>query len=192
MAWKRKLNSAGVIDSNSCIFNFLIPSFFAAITSGITQGIGNTEINHTYSYIDSGTNATVTSVEQYYNMVQPGRSHTRQGGYQVLAWLFSVAVGAVTGLLIGLIYRAVNEHSSSHEFFNDSMFFNTPGEEDRVFYPKSSKTLNNKSVPTKQPTPTPAGNSGTHQPMPASQMTVPQSNPAGSKSVILNFDVASD
>jgi len=42
MAFKRKINSKGIIDSNSALFHFLMPSFFAAILVAIAQGVGNT------------------------------------------------------------------------------------------------------------------------------------------------------
>jgi hypothetical protein len=36
------MNENGVIDSNSVLFHFLIPSFFAAVFSAILQGVGQT------------------------------------------------------------------------------------------------------------------------------------------------------
>lgn len=40
--FKRLLNAHGVIDSNSVIFHFLVPSFFAAMFSAIMQGVNMT------------------------------------------------------------------------------------------------------------------------------------------------------
>jgi len=40
--FKRKINENGVIDSNSVIFHFLLPSLFAAIFSAILSGVGQT------------------------------------------------------------------------------------------------------------------------------------------------------
>jgi hypothetical protein len=42
MALKRRINSKGIIDSNSALFNFLMPSLIAAILVAIAQGVGKT------------------------------------------------------------------------------------------------------------------------------------------------------
>ena len=44
MAFKRTVNRAGVIDSNSAIFQFLIPSFFAAINASSSVCCGQSRI----------------------------------------------------------------------------------------------------------------------------------------------------
>ena len=60
---KRKLNANGVIDSNSALFHFLIPSFFAAMLSAIMQGINRT----TTTYVATRfTNATFTPIDRNY------------------------------------------------------------------------------------------------------------------------------
>jgi hypothetical protein len=65
MGFKRKFNHEGVIDSNSVVFHFLIPSFFAAIFVAIAQGIHHTSATYTDS---SGTTVV------YNQVVQAGRT----------------------------------------------------------------------------------------------------------------------
>lgn len=70
MAFKRTVNRAGVIDSNSAIFQFLIPSFFAAIFCAVGQGIGKGA--GTYPTVSQTGAAVGTAV--YANLNKSGRS----------------------------------------------------------------------------------------------------------------------
>lgn len=115
--FKRKLNEGGVVDSNSVIFHFLLPSLFAAIFSAVLQGIGQTAASYT---VGANTSA-------YGALKQSGRSETVQGGYQMAGWCISVGIGAVGGLVIGLIYKLVNSNfQNSEDFFNDGTFYVSP------------------------------------------------------------------
>ena len=119
---KRKLNRNGVIDTNSCIFNFLIPSLFAAIFSAILQGVGEGSISHTlYAY----TSGVVSSSSVSYTHVPgPNRNFTQQGGYQIVGWCLSVAFGLVAGAIIGLLYSCCNDSfTEPYSFFNDKLLF---------------------------------------------------------------------
>jgi len=126
MAFKRKVNKGGVVDANGTIFQFLMPSFFAAIFVAVAQGVGNSAT----SFTTTGTNVGTIN---YADVRQSGRSSEIQGGYQMLAWLLSIGMGAVAGLIIGVIYRLVNEHSHRSHFFNDGVLYNYPGGGERKY-----------------------------------------------------------
>ena len=104
MGLKRKINSDGVVDSNSVIFHFLLPSLFAAAFSAIMQAIGKTAA----SYSGSTTSGS-TTVLTYNSMVQPGRTSSQQAGYQIIGWLISIGIGAVAGVIIGFLYKCTND-----------------------------------------------------------------------------------
>lgn len=127
MAFKRRVNYDGVIDSNGTLFQFLIPSFFAAIFTAIAQGIANSA----KSYDALGSAGTVSGTINYVNVTQSGRSAEVQGGYQILAWLFSVGMGAVAGVIIGFLYKCLNDLSHPTQLFNDGVLYNYPGTEGR-------------------------------------------------------------
>lgn len=46
-----------------------------------------------------------------------------QGGYQMAGWLISIGIGAVAGLVIGIIYKALDERIVSTDFFSDFYFY---------------------------------------------------------------------
>ena len=119
MALKRKVNKGGGVDANGTIFQFLLPSFFAAIFVAVAQGVGNSAATFT-------TTGLVGTIN-YLDVRQSGRSPEAQGGYQILAWLLSIGIGTVAGLILGVIYRLVNGHSHRSHFFNDSILYNYPG-----------------------------------------------------------------
>jgi hypothetical protein len=101
---KRKINSDGVVDSNSVIFQFMLPSLFAAVFSAIMQAIGKTAASY------SGATLTgPTMVLTYNNLVQPGRTSSQQAGFQIIGWLISIGIGAGAGLIIGLLYKCIND-----------------------------------------------------------------------------------
>jgi hypothetical protein len=104
------------------IFQFLLPSFFAAIFSAISQGVGNTPITYTPTDI-TGTSISAVS---YPSLVQGGRSYTVQGGYQIVGWLLSIGIGSVAGLIIGLVYKLLNDHEDPKHFFNDAVLYDYP------------------------------------------------------------------
>ena len=68
------------------------------------QGVGNTAT----SYI-APTSTNATKNVTYNAVIQPGRSFLQQGGYQIVGWCLSVGIGAFAGLLIGFIYRCIND-----------------------------------------------------------------------------------
>ena len=121
---KRRINKGGVVDSNGAIFQFLIPSFFAAIFVAIAQGVNKSSASGiVYVPGVGGYNPTTVS---YNGIRESGRSAGSQGGHQIFAWLFSVAIGLIGGLILGLIFRLVNEHSHRTQFFNDGVLYNYP------------------------------------------------------------------
>ena len=127
MAFKRRMNKEGVIDSNGTVFQFLIPSFFSAIFTAIGQGIANS--GKTFTTLDS--TGTASGTITYANVVQAGRNSEEQGGFQMLAWVFSVGMGAVAGLVIGLLYNCMNDYDHHTQLFNDGVLYNYPGADGR-------------------------------------------------------------
>jgi hypothetical protein len=125
--FKRKLNENGVIDSNSVIFHFLLPSLFAAIFSGILQGVSQTSASASLATFNSTTSTTTPSTVNYASLVGAGRDSTVQGAYQMAGWAISVGSGAVAGLIIGVIYRLLNDNfTEGKHFFNDFTLFEYP------------------------------------------------------------------
>jgi hypothetical protein len=56
-----------------------------------------------------------------------GRDSTTQGGYQIAGWAISIGCGAVAGLIIGLIYRILNDNFHHPvDFFNDATLYEYP------------------------------------------------------------------
>lgn len=123
---KRKINSGGVIDSNSVIFHFLLPSFIACVSSAILQGVGNSAASYNVASISSA-NITTNSTVLYSQLVAQGRSISVQGGFQIIGWVISVAFGAAAGGIIGLIYRSANDNFKEIDrLFNDATLYDFP------------------------------------------------------------------
>ena len=108
------MNSEGIIDTNGTTFMFLVPSFFAAIFSAILSAVGQSGTSFTTA---SGTTIT------YNQLKEVNRTATMQGGYQMAGWLISIGIGGFAGLVLGVIYRGLDERSSAGEFFSDFYFF---------------------------------------------------------------------
>lgn len=123
------LNQAGVIDSNSVLFNFLLPSLFAAVFSAILQGVGESASSLTYStFTTSGSNTTFSnSTVTTGDFVGSGRTTTVQGGYQMAGWGISIGCGLVAGIIIGFVYRLLNDSFEEQiHFFNDTLLYDFP------------------------------------------------------------------
>jgi hypothetical protein len=104
------------------VFHFWLPALFAAIFSAILQGVGQTPIQFN-TFTISGAAFT----KSYPALKLPSRTETIQGGYQMAGWAISVGIGAVAGLIIGLIFRCTNGNFDSVEnFFNDSTLYTYP------------------------------------------------------------------
>jgi hypothetical protein len=43
------------------------------------------------------------------SLLGSGRSETEQGGYQMIGWLISIGCGLFAGVVIGFIYRLLND-----------------------------------------------------------------------------------
>lgn len=87
------------------IFHFLLPSFFAAIFSAILAGVG--ESSASASVLNNSTASTVT----FGPNKDADRGNSAQGGYQMAGWFISIALGAFTGLLVGISYWLIDERS---------------------------------------------------------------------------------
>lgn len=132
---KMSLNSRGIIDSNSVVFNFLFPSFFAAIFSAVMQGVSQTATGYTANTYNTTTNSTTnvtsttfnTSSMSFANYIGAGRNEIAQGGFQLIGWVISIGFGILGGLIIGVIYRLLNDgFQEINAFFNDHILFDLP------------------------------------------------------------------
>lgn len=86
---KKKLNNNGVVDSLGSIFIFLVPSFAGAI----------------YSAILFTTSAHGPLNDGQYVQVDTGRSRWAHGGYQMAGLGITIAISALSGLLIGIFMK---------------------------------------------------------------------------------------
>jgi hypothetical protein len=84
------MNLRGIIDSNSTIFNFLLPGIIASLFSAVFQAIDHSDIN---PYI--------------YNR-DYSRTSYGQAGFQLIGLCITIAIAGVAGLIIGVFYRFVN------------------------------------------------------------------------------------
>lgn len=112
-----------MIDSNSVLFHFILPSLFAAIFSAILQGVGQSSASATLTAV-SAAGATSPNTLNYSPLIGSGRDATVQGGFQMAGWGISIGCGAVAGLIIGLLYRLLNDNFNQPvNFFNDATLF---------------------------------------------------------------------
>jgi MFS family permease len=83
---------------------------FAAIASSVLQGIGESATSGTITTFNttSSSNYTQSNVS-YTDYKETSRDYTVQGGYQMAGWALSIGFGAAAGLIIGLIYKALND-----------------------------------------------------------------------------------
>lgn len=125
--FKRKINEQGVIDSNSVIFNFLLPSLFAAIFSAVLQGVGQSATSASITNFNSTANSFNATATSYGALLAVTRSETHQGGFQMAGWAISIGCGAVAGGIIGLIYRLLNDSfEETNQFFSDATLYEYP------------------------------------------------------------------
>lgn len=123
------MNARGVVDSNSVVFHFLIPSFFACIFSAILSSFGQSAVTLSFNATNPSTGNTTQATFTTAENIQPGRSDYQQGGFQIIGWLISVGIGSIGGIIIGLLYKCLNSHeinSDINDFFNDAALFSYP------------------------------------------------------------------
>lgn len=120
---KRAMNKSGVIDSNSVLFHFIIPSFLASVFSAVLEGVGLTQKSASIN----GASAT------YPDLKDVSRSYTVQGGYQIIGWLLSIGFGIGAGLVIGILYKMFNAQGQDgkDDFFNDNSVYGYPDLDNR-------------------------------------------------------------
>ena len=103
---KKSLNINGVVDTLGSIFIFLIPSVCGAIFSSIlftTTAYGPYNDNN---YVQANGNL----------------SRWAQGGYQLIAMLFSIGSALLSGLIIGGINRWFGYHYEREDYFSDDAY----------------------------------------------------------------------
>jgi len=118
---RRFINKNGVIDSNGVLFNFFVPSLFAAIASTILSGIGNTSNTATLA-----TGGSLSGTDTFGPNADAGRSPTTQGGYQLIGWMISICFGLIAGGIIGLMYKLCDSREKAGDFFSDLFIYDTP------------------------------------------------------------------
>jgi hypothetical protein len=118
---RRFVNKSGVLDSNGVLFNFLVPSFFAAVSSAILSGIGTTANSATLA-----TGGSLSGAENFGPNAGSGRSPTTQGGYQLIGWMISISFGLIAGGIIGLMYKLCDSRERPADFFNDFFLYDRP------------------------------------------------------------------
>ena len=94
------------MDSLGGIFVFLIPSFAGGIFSAIL-----------YATTAYGPNSDLTYVQ-----ADGARSRWAHGGYQMLGVAMTVIIGALSGLLIGLLMKIFNNPMERKDYFNDDAY----------------------------------------------------------------------
>jgi hypothetical protein len=90
---KKKINSHGNIDSQGVLFSFLIPSLIGAIYSSIISAID------TQSPGGNGRSMLILN----------DRSINGQGALQLAGAGIAIGVGAVAGIVVGLLYKCTNQ-----------------------------------------------------------------------------------
>ncbi len=75
------------------------------------QGIGQSATSATTTAFNStsSSNYTQTNVT-YTDYKETNREYAVQGGFQMAGWALSIGFGAAAGLIIGLIYKALNDN----------------------------------------------------------------------------------
>lgn len=118
---KRVINRNGVIDANGAIFQFLVPSLFAAIFSAILAGIGQSAATASLIF-----NNVPGNTDTFTEFKKSSRSFTNQGGYQMAGWAISISFGVIAGLLVGLCYWLLCDREQPKQFFSDFQLFSPP------------------------------------------------------------------
>ena len=68
------------------------------------MGVGNSDTSATVAQ-GSTLNTTLT----YGPNLEPTRTSTSQGGYMFAGWVISVMFGLIAGIIIGIIYRMLDD-----------------------------------------------------------------------------------
>ena len=115
---RRSINRDGVVDANSVIFSFLLPSLFAACFAAILTAVNE----HSVFTIIADLGALGTGIN-YGPQQEPGRSSIQQGGYLILGWVISACLGLIAGGIIGLLYLVLDTREKPEDFFSDLVVF---------------------------------------------------------------------
>lgn len=68
------------------------------------MGVGNSSASATVAQ-----GSTLNTTLSYGPNLEPTRSSTSQGGYMIAGWIISVMFGLVAGIIIGIIYRMLDD-----------------------------------------------------------------------------------
>lgn len=101
----RTTNKEGVLFTHSVLQRFLLPGVFAGLLAAILHGVGE--------YINGGYDSPYT---------HEGRSKTGQGAFQLLGIVLPALLGVACGVIVGVIYRFVNNFYSHNQFNYKAVF----------------------------------------------------------------------
>ena len=104
----RKVNVNGIVSTYNHLQRFLLPAILSTIVSAIIQATG------------SSANG------DYIANLLPGRTPIMQGGWQIVGMLITIATAVIAGVLIGVAYKAINNHETYHQFNDNITYDNVP------------------------------------------------------------------
>jgi hypothetical protein len=120
---KKPLNNPDVVDTQGTLFTFL----FSAIIGGIYAGILAAVRPHP-SEVPNSVNTSVYASNQW---MPSDRSRISQGGLQIAAICWTIGIGILSSLAVGLIFY-FSTNLSINEVFNDSTFAEVADEDNDV------------------------------------------------------------
>lgn len=120
---KKPLNNPDVVDTQGTLFTFL----FSAIIGGIYAGILSAVRPHP-SEVPNSVNTSVYASNQWMPL---DRSKISQGGLQIAAICWTIGIGILSSLAVGLIFY-LSSNLSANEVFNDSTFAEVADEDNDV------------------------------------------------------------
>jgi hypothetical protein len=95
----RASNNEGVLFTYSVVQRFLLPGILAGLLAAILHGVGE--------YINGGYESSYT---------MEGRTKVGQGAFQLLGIVLPALFGAICGVIVGLVYRFVNNFDYFDQF----------------------------------------------------------------------------
>ena len=100
----RKSNAEGVIYTYAHYQRFLTPGIGCCIVSAVLHGTGDWENGN------------------YGNYRHAERSATGQGAFQLIAIPLSLAIAALGGVIVGVIYKIVNGYEENDQFKDEKVY----------------------------------------------------------------------
>lgn len=116
----RKTIKDGVKFSYLHITRFLVPGLVAAILVAVLHAVGDSNnglyLDNYYTADDSSSGVD-------------GRSHVGQGAFMILGAIVTMAIAALAGVIIGILYLIVNRYDEPEQFNDNVVYSNIPATE---------------------------------------------------------------